>query len=161
MTVSNSAEVQGLSLKAMKYFALKLLGLLVLGFSLRETAGNGCGRRDRLPLPLSSFRNGGGNGPPQLPAKCVPVLDEVLLGRRAATHPIQVLRINRNGSVIATEVQFSVLVLVLMKTLLLDSFGYPYVLCCYSGFTSACILHFRCQDWNFHLSFMSLQEILG
>ncbi len=108
MTVSNSAEVQGLSLKAMKYFALKLLGLLVLGFSLvRETAGNGCGRRDQLSLPFPSFRNGGGNEPLKLPEKCAPLLDEVLIGRRAATNPVQVLRINQNGSVIATEVQFS------------------------------------------------------
>ncbi len=130
MTVSNSAEVQGLSLKEMKRFALKLLGLLALGWSLREVAGNDWGRRDGLSLPLSSFRNGGGNGPPQLSAKCVPMLDEVLLGRRAATHPIHALVINQNGSVIATEVKFSALVPVLLKTLLLNSLYYPCVLCC-------------------------------
>ncbi len=130
MTISNSAKVQGLSLKAMKCFALKLIGLLTLGWSLRDVAGNGWGRRDGLSLPLSSFRNGGGNGPPQLSAKCVPVSDEVLLGRRAATHPIHALMINQNGSVIATEVKFSAFVPVLLKMLLLNSFGYPCVLCC-------------------------------
>ncbi len=135
MIVSNRAEVQGLSLKRMKYFALKLLGLLVLEWSLRATAGNGWGTRDPLSLPLSSFRNGGGNGPPQLFAKCVPVLDEALLGRRAAIRPIQALRIYRNGTAIATEVQFSALVPVLKKMLLPDRFGYSYVLRCGSDFT--------------------------
>ncbi len=116
--------MQGLSLKAMKCSALKLIGLLALGCSLRDAAGRGWGRRDGLSLPLSTFCNGGGNGPPQLSEKCVHVLDdEELLGRRAATHPIHALMINQNGSVIATEVKFSVLVPALLKSMPPSSFG--------------------------------------